>query len=395
VIEYAGARAEAARPRRTARAEARSFVARLDWVLLAGVVGLVAYGLWAIAGITRFDVVGDENYHMVRQAIYAGVGFGGLLVALAIDPELYRRLGRLLYVALILLLLAVPILGTTVRGSTRWIDIGFFSFQPSEFGKLVLVLVLAGFLAERGKRVVEWRTMLIAVGLAAVPIVLVFRQPDFGTALVFVAALAAVLFVAGTRWSQLALLTTVATLAAVSLVWVLPSVGVDVLEPYQTRRLTAFANPDRASEAARYNVDQSIVAIGAGGLSGRGVQGSSQTNLAYLPEHATDFAFASLAEQRGFVGAAFLLCLYLLVLWRGIRAISVAGDPFSTFVAGGMVAALLFQIFINVGMTMGIAPVTGIPLPFVSAGGSSLIANLLAMGILLAIGARGRAHPRR
>jgi rod shape determining protein RodA len=395
VIEYAGARAEAARPRRTARAEARSFVARLDWVLLGGIVGLVAYGLWAIAGITRFDVAGERDFYVVRQAIFAGIGFGGLLLALAVDPAYYRRLRRVLFVATILLILAVPVLGTSVRGSTRWIDIGFFSFQPSEFGKLVLVLFLAGFLAERGKRVGEWRTMLTAVGLAAVPILLVFRQPDFGTALVYVAALAAVLFVAGTRWSQLAVLAAVATLAAASLVWILPSVGVEVLEPYQTARLTAFADPDRAPTDATYNVDQSIVAVGSGGLRGRGVEGSSQTNLAYLPEHATDFAFASLAEQRGFVGAAFLLCLYLLVLWRGIRVISVAADPFSTIVAGGIVAALLFQIFINVGMTMGIAPVTGIPLPFVSVGGSSMIANLVGMGVLLAIGARGRRHPRR
>jgi rod shape determining protein RodA len=223
-----------------------------------------------------------------------------------------------------------------------------------------------------------------------VPAVLVFLQPDFGTAMVYAAALAATLFVAGVRWLHLGVLAALGAFVAVAVLWLLPSVGVAVLKPYQGDRLTGFLNPDSDPGGTTYNVTQSILSVGAGGLQGRGVDGATQTRLDYLPEHATDFVFASLSEQRGFVGASILLCLYLLLLWRGIRIVSLARDSFCAIVAGGIVFALLFQIFVNVGMTMGIAPITGIPLPFVSVGGSSMVANLLAMGVLLSIGARGR-----
>jgi rod shape determining protein RodA len=392
MIEYAGART-ANRTRRTHRAEeAVSLVRRLDWVLLGSVLGLVAFGLWAIAGVTRLDVAGDEDYYVIRQAIFAAVGFVGLLAAAAIEPDAFRRAQRPLYGVLLGSLVLVLVAGAVVRGSQRWIDLGFFQFQPSEFGKPILVLFLAAFLADRGKQLGEARTVAAAVGLAAAPAVLVFVQPDFGTALVYLAALAGVLFVAGTRWLHLGALASLAALVAVSLVWLLPAAGVDVLKDYQYDRLTALFDSESASPATTYNAEQSITAVGAGGLDGRGVRGATQTNYDYLPEHATDFAFASLAEQRGFVGAATLLGLYLLLLWRGLRIVSLAGDAFSAMVAGGIVVALLFQIFVNVGMAMGIAPVTGVPLPFVSVGGSSMVANLLGMGVLLAIYARA---PRR
>ena len=182
-----------------------------------------------------------------------------------------------------------------------------------------------------------------------------------------------------------------------SVVWFLPGAGIDVLQPYQTARLTGFTNPDSDPSGATYNVTQSITAVGSGGLNGRGVEGATQTRLDYLPEHHTDFVFAALAEQRGFFGAALLLGLYLLVVWRGLRVIAVARDAFSAIVAGGIVIAFLFQVFVNVGMTMGIAPVTGIPLPFVTVGGSSMVANLIAIGVLQSIHARGHQGraPRR
>ena len=180
-----------------------------------------------------------------------------------------------------------------------------------------------------------------------------------------------------------------------SVVWFLPGAGIEVLEPYQTARLTGFTNPDSDPSGSTYNVTQSITAVGSGGLNGRGVEGATQTRLDYLPEHHTDFVFAALAEQRGFFGAALLLGLYLLVVWRGLRVIAVARDAFSAIVAGGIVIAFLFQVFVNVGMTMGIAPVTGIPLPFVTVGGSSMVANLIAIGVLQSIHARGHQGRRR
>ena len=392
MIDYASS---SARGVRHERIDLVSFLRRLDWVLLFAVGAVVAYGLWAVAGITRHDVVGNEDYYVVRQAVAAGLGFVGFLVALAIDPDRYRRAQKGIYAVTLILMLLVYPLGDTTRGSKRWIELGGFQLQPSEFGKLLFVLALAGFLADRARRIHEPQVVLQTVGLALVPILLVFKQPDLGTALVYTMAVAACLFVAGIRWSHLAVLASIAALVVASVVWFLPGAGVDVLEPYQTARLTGFTNPDSDPSGSTYNVTQSITAVGSGGLSGRGVEGATQTRLDYLPEHHTDFVFAALAEQRGFFGAALLLGLYLLIVWRGLRVIAVARDAFSAIVAGGIVIAFLFQVFVNVGMTMGIAPVTGIPLPFVTVGGSSMVANLIAIGVLQSIHARGHQGRRR
>jgi len=391
-IDYAGSRRTGVRRRRSELAEATSFVRRLDLVLLGAVGALVFYGLWAIAGITQNDVTGDSNLFVVRQGVFAAVGAVGLAGAALIDPDLYRRYHRPIYIGTTGLMLFVFLAAPLTRGSRRWIDLGFFRFQPSEFGKLLFVLALAGFLAQNGRRLGEVRTTLTTLGLAAVPIMLVFIQPDFGTALVYAAALAAVLFVAGTRWTHLAALGAIALLGSLTVLWFLPSAGVHLLKPYQQQRLVGFTNPTSDPSGATYNANQSRIAVGAGRVQGRGVQGATQTRLDYLPEHATDFVFASFAEQRGFVGASVLLLLYLLVVWRGLRIVALARDSFTAIAAGGIVIAFLFQVFVNVGMTMGIAPITGIPLPFVSVGGSSMIANLTAVGVLLAIHARGRAQ---
>jgi rod shape determining protein RodA len=364
-----------------------SLVRRLDWILLAAAFGLVGYGLWVVSGITRFDVPGDESYYVTRQGIAAGMGLGGLVVAILTPIDLARRHWRYLYGATLALMVVVFVAAETIRGSKRWIDLGFIQFQPSELGKVLFVLAIAGFLVERAGRVTRWRTILYALGLGAAPILLVFLQPDLGTALVYGMALLAVLFFVGVRWRQLLVLTVLGAIAVGSVLWLLPAAGVQVLKPYQTARLTL--DPDSDPGGLTYNLDQSITAVGSGGLTGRGVVDASQTRLDYLPEHATDFAFASLAEQRGFVGCAILLLLYLLVVWRGLRVLTVAGDLYGAVVAGGLVFAFLFQVFVNVGMTMGVAPVTGIPLPFVTVGGSSMVANLFMIGILQGIHARG------
>ncbi len=391
MIESVDTRARGLRARRQETAAAAGLLRQLDWVLLAAVLALVAYGLWALGGITQADPGGSSA---PRQAAYAVVGLVLLLGALFVDPAVYRRFKVPIYVGTIGLMAFVLVAAAATRGSRRWVDVGPIRFQPSELGKVLFTICLAAFIADRAKRIAEWRTVLETVALGIVPILLVFLQPDIGTALVYTAALGAVLFVAGTRWLQLAVLGTVVLVASVSVLWILPGAGVQVLKPYQTKRLTGFTHPDSDPRGSTYNVTQSITAVGAGGLRGRGVAGATQTSLNYLPEHATDFAFASLAEQRGFFGVSVLLLLYLLVVWRGLRVIAVARDLFSAILAGGIVVAFLFQVFVNVGMTIGIAPVTGIPLPFVSVGGSSMIANLLAAGLLLSIYARGRVDRR-
>jgi rod shape determining protein RodA len=394
MIEAVGTRARSLRPQRAEAFEAASAVRRLDWLLLGAVAGLLGFGLWAIGGITAHDIPGDANYYVIRQGIYAAVGCAGFFALLFVEPQFYRRHKRTIYVGTAGLMLLVLLGGTVSRHSKRWLDIGFFRFQPSEFGKLLFVLFLAGFLADRARRLGESRTVLEAIGFGCIPILLVFVQPDVGTAMVYAAALAAVLFVAGVRWPHLAALGAGTLVVILAVLWLLPAAGVHVLKPYQEKRLTGFTHPDSDPAGATYNVAQSINAVGAGGVKGRGEAGATQTNLNFLPEHATDFAFASLAEQRGFVGVSILLLLYLLVVWRGMKVIAIARDAFSAIAAGGIVFAFLFQVFVNVGMNIGVAPVTGIPLPFVSVGGSALIANLLAMGVLQAIYIRGAARPK-
>jgi rod shape determining protein RodA len=393
MVEYASNARAAARARRREAADVASFVRRLDWILIGSILAIVGYGLWAIAGITRYDVTGDESYYLTRQTIFVVIGVAGLLAALLIDPEIYRTRWRVIFGGTVFVI-AIVFLEGTVRGSRRWLDLGFFRFQPSEFGKVLFVLALAGFLAERARRLNEVRTTAVAIGLASIPIFLVFLQPDFGTALVYCAAVAAVLFVAGTPWLHLGALAVGSVALAVLVLGLLPAAGLPVLKEYQADRLTGFLHPDSDPGGTTYNITQSKNAIGAGQCCGRGVENATQTTLNFLPEHHTDFVFASLAEQRGFAGAAILLMLYLLVVWRGFRIVTIARDPFSAIVAGGIVFALLFQIFVNVGMTMGIAPITGIPLPFVSVGGSSMIGNLIAVGLLLAIQVRARGVRR-
>jgi rod shape determining protein RodA len=390
MADYAAPLAPRVRRRRAEAVGVVGFLRRLDWVMFGALAGLVAFGLWAIDGITRLDVAGDPDYYVVRQAVFVVIGIVAMVAVVFVDPDYYRRYRKVIYAAALFLLLAVMALGADVRGSTRWIDFGFFRFQPSEFAKLLLALFLAGVLAGRSRRVGEWRTTAVVVGAAAVPTLFVFIQPDIGTALVYTAILAAALFFAGTRWRDLGVLAAIAGVVGATVLWIGPSLGIDILEPYQRARITAFLDPTENPQGAAYNINQSITAVGAGGSTGRGVAGATQTNLDYLPEHHTDFVFASLAEQRGFVGVSMLLLLYLLLLWRGVRVIATARDPFCATAAGAIVFGLLFQIFVNVGMTVGIAPITGIPLPFVSVGGSSMVTNLLAVGVLQGIALRKR-----
>ena len=396
MVQYIGTAATARRRRRRpsslGQAQDTPFLARLDWTLMLTSAALVAYGLWAIGGITKHVVAGDPNYYLTRQFVFVAVGALVMVAMIAVDPELYRRSLRGVYALLLCVLAIVLLAGSVSRHSRRWIDVSFFRFQPSEFGKLLLVLFLAALLADRLNRVEEWRTPLIAVALAVPPILLVFAQPDLGSALVYVAAVGACLFVGGIRWSHLGWLAGAAAFLAVAVLWLLPAAGMPVLKGYQQNRLTGFLNPSSDVKGNTYNIIQAEIAVGSGGATGRGTSNSTQTNLDYLPESQTDFAFAAFAEQRGFLGVSGLLLLYLLVVWRGLKIVTIARDGFSAIVAAGMVFGFVFQIFVNVGMTIGLAPVTGITLPFVSVGGSSLIASMAMIGLLQAIHARGRSR---
>jgi rod shape determining protein RodA len=389
-IPAAAPRRRRRRPSSLGRTQEGAILARLDWVLLLTAGTLAAYGLWAIAGITRHVVPGDPNYYLTRQVVFVVVGVVAMLAMIGIDPAWFRRSARGVYLLLLGLLALVLLAGAVSRGSRRWIDVSFFRFQPSEFGKILLVLFVAALLSAGSRRVDSLSTTLLAVALAGPPILLVFAQPDLGSALVYIAALAACLFVGGIRWSHFALLGGTAALVAISVLWLLPAAGVHMIKDYQVQRLTTFMHPGSDPRGATYNVHEATIAVGSGAVTGRGTSNSTQTNLDYLPESQTDFAFAAFAEQRGFLGVAGLLLLSLLVVWRGLKIVTIARDQFSAIAAAGIVFAFVFQIFVNVGMTIGLAPVTGITLPFVSVGGSSMIASLAAIGLLQSIHARGR-----
>jgi rod shape determining protein RodA len=236
-----------------------------------------------------------------------------------------------------------------------------------------------------GERETTSRIMLLAL----LPAILVVGQPDLGSGMVYIAIALTVLFVAGTKWTHFAALGVLATVAVVVTVALAPAVGIQVLKPYQVDRLTAFLHPTDNPREQGYQINQSLTAIGAGGKTGRGDQ-STQTKLNFLPEHHTDFVFSVVGEEFGFVGAALVLSLFALLIWRSLRILTLSKNLYGTIVAGGVTAMLMFQVFVNVGMTLGIMPITGIPLPLISYGGSSVLVTLMAIGFLQSIHAQGR-----
>jgi rod shape determining protein RodA len=361
-----------------------------DPVLLLAVLGICAASLITLHGATKDDPNIAPNYYVTRQAVYFGVG---LVLAAGLARLDYSRLRELkygLYAVLISSILLVSALGSVSRGSRRAIALPFFSFQASEVGKVLLVLSLSAFVVDRVRRLGERDTTARVMLAALVPAALVMAQPDLGSALVYVVIVLAILYVAGTSWRHFAALAALGGVAIALVLVAAPAAGVTVLHQYQKDRLTAFLHPTDNPAKQGYQQNQSKIAIGAGQRTGRGDQ-ASQTKLNFLPEHHTDFVFAVVGERWGFVGAALVLSLYALMIWRGLRILTLSKNLFGALVAGGIVAMLMFQVFVNVGMTVGIAPITGIPLPLMSYGGSSVITTLLALGLLQSIYAQGRA----
>ncbi|MDX6534473.1 MAG: rod shape determining protein RodA [Gaiellales bacterium] len=364
----------------------RYYLRHLDHLMLATTLAITSFGLWVIHNATRDDVPGNPTYYYDRQFAYAVVGVIGMLIVAAIPPRLMRRVHPLLYLFVLGTLAVVLVIGVSVRGGTRWINLGLFQFQPSELGKLLLIVGLAALLASRRGVWSTNRLTLVGLGYMTLPALLVFAEPDFGTSLVYASVTLGILFVLGAPWRHFAWLGLAGVVALALIFSILPGMGIPVLKQYQQDRLTSFLHPDRIDpQGDGYHLSQSVIAIGHGGVSGRGIEGATQTRLNYLPEHATDFIFSVVGEERGFIGASWLLALYALLIWRGLRVITTSRSTFGSLVAAGIVSMLMFQIFINIGMTIGIAPITGIPLPFMSFGGTHMITNLLAIGVLQAI----------
>lgn len=373
-----------------ARPHARAPLMRIDPLLLLGTLGLIGCSLAAVYAGTSETIPGNPYYYVERQAIYATVG---LLLAFAIarfDYSRLRELGLGIYGLLIAgNLLVIGVAGAT-RGAKRWIDLPLFRFQPSELGKLLLVLALAAFVTDRARRLHERRTTARIMLLALLPAMLVIAQPDLGTGLVYISAAVVGLIVAGTSWKHLAALFALFAVAATLVLAVAPALGVHVLKPYQVQRLTGFLKPSKDPRNQTYQISESLIAQGAGGKTGRGVAHNTQTRFDFLPEAHTDFVFAVVGETYGFFGAAIVLSLFALIMWRALRILTMAKNLFGTVIAGGILGMLMFQVFVNVGMTVGIAPITGVPLPLMSFGGSSMLTTLLAIGLLQSIHAQAR-----
>ena len=355
---------------------------RLDPILLIAVLGLMGCSLAAVDAATQGGLT-------TRQGVFFGIGFVVMLLMSQVDYSRLRELKWTLYALMITLILAVVVFGGTTRGSRRALQTPFVEIQTSEIGKVLLALVLAGFLVDRSRQLRQRDTTALAMLVALVPTALVLGT-DLGSGMVYVVIALAALFMAGTKWTHFVALITLGVTAIAITVVVLPQAGVEVLKPYQVERLTSFLEPSADPGDAGYQQNQSVIATGSGGRLGRGEQ-ATQTQLRFLPEAQTDFAYATVAERWGFVGAALVLSLYALLIWRGLRILTTAKNLYGSIIAGCVVAMILFQVFINVGMNVGIMPITGIPLPLMSYGGSSVISTLLAIGLLQSIHVQARA----
>jgi rod shape determining protein RodA len=362
----------------------------IDPLLMLGALGLVACSLITLHVAARGQSPGP-SFYVERQALFA---VAGLVVAIVLAMFDYSQLRQFRYPFLIaMVLLNLVVLGMpAVSGSHRWIPLPFLEFQSSEFGKILLILALGAVLVDRARQLHEWGTMIRIMGLALLSALIVMAQPDLGTSLVYVVVGVTILFVGGTPWKQLATLGAVGV-ACIAFVFASPSLGVHVLKGYQEQRLTTFLNPPQdctPKDTTCYQLNESLIAIGSGQKTGRGAHGATQTELNYLPAPSTDFVFAALGETYGFVGAALVLSLYALLIWRALRILMLAKNLYGTAIAGGVLAMLMFQIFVNVGMTLGIMPTTGVPLPLMSYGGSSVLVTFIALGLLQSIHVQGR-----
>jgi rod shape determining protein RodA len=362
---------------------------RIDPLLLLAAVGLIGCSIYVLGTATADDIPGDPNHYVYRQAAYAAVGIVLMLLVARFDYSRIREWKAGLYGLLIGSIVLVLMVGGATRGSKRWIELPFFRFQPSELGKVLLVLALSAFLVDRMRRLNDRETTSRIMLLALIPAMLVVVQPDLGSGMVYLAIALAVLFVAGTKWTHFAALGALGAAAIVVVLLAAPAVGVQVLKPYQEDRLTAFLNQTDNPREEGYQITQSLAAVGSGGKTGRGDQ-ATQTKLDFLPEHHTDFVFSVVGETFGFVGAALILSLFALLIWRCLRILTMAKNLYGTLIAAGVTAMLMFQVFVNVGMTIGIMPITGVPLPLVSYGGSSVIVTFLAIGLLQAVHAQAR-----
>lgn len=359
----------------------RRYIRNLDWILILTVFLLTGVGLVLIASATHTEALRTGvNYFVQRQGLFLAVDVLLVILLLRLDYHVLKQVALPLYVITLILLLGVMFFGHSTMGAQRWIRLGPVIFQPSEFSKVFIIVCLAAFLDKQAGSLEHWKEYLPAGLFLLAPFVLVLRQPDLGTALVFGAIGFSMFWVCGFKTRWIAWMTGV-LLCLSPLIW-------HFLHEYQRNRIRVFLNPELDPFGAGYHVIQSKIAIGSGLLLGKGWMQGTQSQLNFLPENHTDFIFAVAGEEFGFIGVVVILLLYLILIWRGLTIALNAEDRFGMLLATGITGMYLFHVLVNIGMTAGIMPVTGVPLPFLSYGVSSLTTNMLLAGLLLNINLR-------
>ena len=359
----------------------RRFVQYFDWGLLGLAIVLGSFGLVTLYSVVNAGALAPQKILYLKQMIWFGAGLVLMVISFLFNYKLLDRYAYAVYIFCILLLIAVLFFGKYVSGSQRWLVLGPISIQPSEIVKIAVIITLASYYSKNAyTRGFTLRQLFTPVILVLVPFALIVRQPDLGTALLIVLIAGSMtVFVKIERRSFLYLMAT--GMVTIPLVWFL-------LKEYQKQRILTFLNPDRDPLGAGYHIIQSKISIGSGMLAGKGYLKGTQNALSFLPEQHTDFIFSVLAEEWGFVGSAILILLFLLLIIWGLNIAHSCRDPFGTIMAVGISAMIFWQAFVNIGMVMGLMPVVGVPLPFISYGGSSIATMMIAVGLLINVSMR-------
>ncbi len=354
----------------------------VDLVLIGSAVALGLIGVVMVYSATRAQY---GHYYFMRQLIWAGLGIMVMFVVMLVDYRHFRQLGYVLYGLVVLSLVGVFVVGKSAAGAQRWYHLGALQLQPSEFAAIGLIIALATYASHR-KGTLEVREIVALVALAGVPMMLVYLQPDLGTAIVLGVTLAAMLVVAGVRLRYLVLLAVLVVLAVVM------AIELHLLKGYQLQRLTGFLHQNQGLQSTNYDLNQSKETIASGGLQGTGLFRGAATNLGYVPNQQTDFIFSAVGEQLGFVGSALVIGLFGMISLRALRAAQLARDSFGRLVCVGALAFVAFSAFENIGMTIGLTPISGIPLPFISYGGSASFAFFATVGLVANVEMRRMAR---
>ena len=352
---------------------------KIDVVLIAAVAAIIIMSLITISSATHVNTPSDDRYWFLqRQGIFTLINVGIIVFFMNFDYKMLQAYGKKIYIFNLIMLLAVMFVGQSALGAQRWIQLGPISIQPSEFSKIMMIICMASVIQDKIGKLNTLSDLLPLLGYVGVPFLLVLKQPDLGTSLVFMAIFIGMIFACGVNLKLLFGMFA-AALACAPLLWMF------VLKEYQKMRIMVFVDPNVDPLGSGYHKIQSKIAIGSGMIFGKGLFGGTQSQLNFLPENHTDFIFAVVGEELGFIGTTFLLLMYLVLLWRGIKIAQMAQDSFGMLLGVGITSMLVFHVLVNVGMTAGIMPVTGIPLPFMSYGVSALTTNMLAVAILLNI----------